>query len=161
MALSFPRTGGLLGFTDDFFSPFFTPGFPDITRELTGAMQPFEGQQLATRGMPVDVVEKDAAFEVKADIPGVKKEDIKVTVDKDVLRINVETSEEKKEDKEEGGRKWHRYERSSQFVGRALRMPENANMEQIKAKYENGVLMLDVPKKEPKKEEQAKRITIG
>jgi HSP20 family protein len=155
MALSFPRGGGLM---DDFFSPFFAPGFPDFGR----AMQPFEAgqQQLATRGMLVDVVEKDDAFEVKADIPGVKKEDIKVTVDKDVLRINVETSEEKKEDKEEGGRKWHRYERSSQFVGRALRMPENANMDGVKASYENGVLKLDVPKREPKKEE-AKRITVG
>ncbi|KAL4433243.1 hypothetical protein ABPG77_003291 [Micractinium sp. CCAP 211/92] len=163
MALSFPRTGGL--FTDDFFSPFFGPlGFPDVTRDFSRALAPSEGSQqqlaLATRGMPVDVVEKEDAFEVKADIPGVKKEDIKVTVDKDVLRINVETSQEQKEEKEEEGRKWHRYERSSQFVGRALRMPEGANMDAIRARYDNGVLTLDVPKKETKKEE-AKRITVA
>ncbi|KAI7837974.1 hypothetical protein COHA_008277 [Chlorella ohadii] len=158
MALSFPR-----GFaTDDFFAPFFT-GFPDMSREFTRALAPLEGQagtQLATRGVPIDVVEKDNAFEVKADLPGVKKEDIKVTVDKDVLRINVERSEEKKEEQEGQGLKWHRYERSSQFVGRALRMPENANLDGIRARYENGVLMLDVPKKEQAKEE-TKRITIG
>ncbi|KAL4448368.1 hypothetical protein ABPG75_005587 [Micractinium tetrahymenae] len=170
MALSFPRTGGL--FTDDFFSPFFGPmGFPDVTREFGRALAPLEGSQqqmaLATRGMPVDVVEKEDAFEVKADIPGVKKEDIKVTVDKDVLRINVETSQEQKEEKEEEGRKWHRYERSSQFVGRALRMPEGADMDAIRARYDNGVLVLDgeqrqagVPKKEAKKEE-AKRIAVA
>jgi HSP20 family molecular chaperone IbpA len=149
---------------------------------------------------PAAQVEKDNAFEVKADIPGVKKENIKVTgawggwmgkcrgaggaaqlaaqeagglsrmqprtqqpaqrpapsspahpppaphppaVDKDVLRINVEQAEEKKDEGEEGGRKWHRYERSSQFVGRALRMPEAANLEGIKARYDNGVLVLD------------------
>ncbi|PSC70304.1 kDa class I heat shock -like [Micractinium conductrix] len=160
MALSFPRTGGIL---DEFFSPFFTPGFPDVTREFSRALGPIEGGagQLATRGMPVDVVEKENAFDVKADIPGVKKEDIKVTVDKDVLRINVEQSQEKKDEGEEEGRKWHRYERSSSFVGRALRMPEAANLDGIKARYENGVLVLDVPKREMKKEEQAKRITVG
>ncbi|PRW45098.1 ammonium transporter [Chlorella sorokiniana] len=158
MAVSFPR-GGFPA--DDFFAPFFT-GFPDMSRELTRALAPLEGQstQLATRGVPIDVVEKDNAFEVKADLPGVKKEDIKVTVDKDVLRINVERSEEKKEDKEEEGLKWHRYERSSQFVGRALRMPEHANLDGVKARYENGVLCLDVPKKEQAKEE-TKRITVG
>lgn len=162
MALSFPRAS----FTDDFFSPFFgstSLGFPDITRDLQRAMAPLEQQPMAlsTRGMPVDVMEKENGFEVKADIPGVKKEDIKVTVDKDVLRINVESSSEKSEEKEEEGRKWHRYERSSQFVGRALRMPEGADLDKIRARYENGVLMLDVPKKEMKKEEQTKRITIG
>lgn len=119
-------------------------------------------------------------------------------VDKDVVRINVEKSEEKKEEKEEAGRKWHRYvagrpclavmplptpprchhaspppapapaprfcprsyERSSQFVGRALRMPQNANLDGMKAQYKDGVLTLDVPKHETKKEE-AKRITVG
>lgn len=44
---------------------------------------------------------------------------------------------------------------------RALRMPENANMDEIKARYENGVLKLDVPKKDMKKEEATKRITVG
>ena len=154
----------LTPFTTDFFSPFFgtTGGFPDLTSELTRSLQPFTqaGGLTTSRGVPVDVVERDQAFEVKADLPGVDKKDIRVTVDGDVLRINVEKSEERKEEKEEQGRKIHRYERSSQFVGRALRMPENANLDGVKARYENGVLVLDVPKKEQKKEE-AKRITIG
>jgi HSP20 family protein len=128
---------------------------------MTRALAPLaESSQLATRGMPIDVKERDDGFEVKADIPGVTKEDIQVTVDKDVLRINVQQAQEKKEDKEEQGVKFHRYERSSQFVGRALRMPDNANLEQVRARYENGVLVLDVPKREQKKEE-SKRITIG
>ena len=62
-------------------------------------------------------------------------------VDKDVLRINVEKTEEKEEEDKE--RKFHRWERSSQFVGRALRMPENANLEGVTARYVNGVLMLE------------------
>jgi hypothetical protein len=54
MAVSFPR-GGFPA--DDFFAPFFT-GFPDMSRELTRALAPLEGQstQLATRGVPIDVV---------------------------------------------------------------------------------------------------------
>lgn len=56
MALA-PRSG--FGLTDDFFSPFFSPslGFPDITREMTRALAPLgDSSQLATRGMPIDVV---------------------------------------------------------------------------------------------------------
>ncbi|GAB4817206.1 hypothetical protein N2152v2_004252 [Parachlorella kessleri] len=143
---------------DDFFAPFFG-GFPFEAGALMAPQSQGAGQQLATRSMPVDVVERDTSFEVKADIPGVSKEDIHVSVDHDVLRINVENKAEKEEEKEEQGRKYHRYERSYNFVGRALRMPDNANLDEVKAKYENGVLSLEVPKKE--KDAGAKRITVG
>jgi len=136
----------LMPFTRDIFSP---------SEEFFG-LRPFElgfsGKELGTmRSMPLDVVEKDKIFEVKADIPGVKKEDIHVEVDDNVLSIKVDTKEEKKEDKEEQGVKWHRYERSSSFVQRSLRMPENADLVNIGAKYDHGVLTLNVPKKAEQK----------
>jgi len=72
----------------------------------------------------MDISETDSAYAVKADLPGVEKENINVTVDNNVLRINVEKKEEKKEE----GTRWHRYERSSQYLARAIRLPETADM---------------------------------
>lgn len=136
----------LMPFSRDIFSP---------AEEFFG-IRPFElgfsGKELGTlRAMPLDVVEKDSAFEVKADIPGVGKDDIHVEVDDNMLTIKVDKSEEQKEDKEEDGVKWHRFERSSSFVQRSLRMPENAALDSIKAKYDKGVLTLSVPKKQEEK----------
>lgn len=75
--------------------------------------------------------------------------------------LQVDSKSEKEEDKEEGGVKWHRTERRSTFVQRALRLPESANMDDIKARYDNGVLMLDVPKKSTNGKEAGKRITVN
>lgn len=110
------------------------------------------------RGIPLDVKETDKAFQVKADVPGVDKKDIKVTVDGDVLSIAVEKEAGKEEDKEEEGVKWHRTERSAFFASRALRLPDSADLSNIKAKYDGGVLQLEIPKQE--KAERTKAINV-
>ena len=77
--------------------------------------------------------------------------------------LQVEKSEEKKEEgpKEgEEGPKWHRYERSQHFVQRTVRLPETCDTDNIKARYENGVLKLDVPKKPEHAKAGAKRINV-
>ncbi|WRX32174.1 Alpha crystallin/Hsp20 domain - like 10, partial [Theobroma cacao] len=81
----------------------------------------------------------------KADVPGLKKEELKVQVEDDrVLHITGERNIEK-EDKNDT---WHRVERSSGKFMRRFRLPENAKMDQIKASMENGVLTVTVPKLE-------------
>lgn len=87
------------------------------------------------------------SVQVKADVPGVSKEDIHISVEGNVLTLKVQSGGEKKEDKEEEGVKWHRVERHSSFVQRSLRMPANAELDNVHAKYDNGVLFLEVPKK--------------
>ncbi|KAK1420832.1 hypothetical protein QVD17_22724 [Tagetes erecta] len=96
----------------------------------------------------VDWKETPEAHVFKADLPGIKKEEVKVEVEDDrVLQISGERNVEK-EDKNDT---WHRVERSSGKFTRRFRLPENAKMDQIKASMENGVLTITVPKEEVKK----------
>nr|GMD24282.1 18.1 kDa class I heat shock protein-like [Ipomoea batatas]GMD67136.1 18.1 kDa class I heat shock protein-like [Ipomoea batatas] len=98
----------------------------------------------------VDWKETPEAHIFKADLPGVKKEEVKVEVeDGRVLQISGERSKEK----EEKNDKWHRIERSSGKFLRRFRLPENAKMDEVKAGMENGVLTVTVPKIQVKKPE--------
>ncbi|KAK4393804.1 class I heat shock protein [Sesamum angolense] len=104
-------------------------------------------QLAATR---VDWKETPEAHVFKADVPGLKKEEVKVEVEEgNVLQISGERTREK----EEKNDTWHRLERSSGKFLRRFRLPENAKMDQIKASMENGVLTVTVPKEEVKKPE--------
>ncbi|KAJ8443859.1 hypothetical protein Cgig2_032683 [Carnegiea gigantea] len=98
----------------------------------------------------IDWKETPEAHIFRADLPGVKKEEVKVEVeDGRVLQISGERSREK----EEKNDKWHRVERSSGKFLRRFRLPENAKLDEIKASMENGVLTVTVPKAEEKKPE--------
>lgn len=96
----------------------------------------------------IDWKETESAHVFKADLPGLKKEEVKVEVeDGRVLQISGERSQEK----EEKSDTWHRVERSSGKFMRRFRLPENAKAEQVKAAMENGVLTVTVPKAEENK----------
>ncbi|OWM86197.1 18.2 kDa class I heat shock protein-like [Punica granatum] len=98
----------------------------------------------------IDWKETPEAHVLKADLPGLKKEEVKVEVEDDrVLQI----SGERRVEKEEKSDTWHRVERSSGKFLRRFRLPENARMDQVKASMENGVLTITVPKAEEKKPE--------
>lgn len=121
----------------DAFAPFWNP-----TRDVA------HGTGKSGRDMHLDVMEFENTFEIRAELPGMNKNDIQVHVDNDVVTVSVEKEDKRGEDKEEQGVRYHRMERSSQYVRRTVRMPETANLDQIKAKYDNGVLKLNIPKKE-------------
>ncbi|KAE9463534.1 hypothetical protein C3L33_04565, partial [Rhododendron williamsianum] len=98
----------------------------------------------------IDWKETPEAHVFKADLPGLKKEEVKVEVEEGrILQISGERSREK----EEKNDKWHRIERSSGKFFRRFQLPENAKMDQVKATMENGVLTVTVPKAEVKKPE--------
>ncbi|CAN6565489.1 unnamed protein product [Malus baccata var. baccata] len=130
-------------FSLDIWDPFegldTLANFPSSARETT-----------AIANTRIDWKETPEAHIFKADLPGIKKEEVKVEVeDGRVLQISGERSREQ-EDKND---KWHRVERSSGKFVRRFRLPENAKIDQVKAAMENGVLTVTVPKEEEKKPE--------
>ncbi len=103
-----------------------------------------------TRGeqgiLAVDIKETDKGFSLKADFPGLKKEDVSVTIDNGVLTLSAEHKEEK-EEKEKGRviRQERRYGRYS----RSFSLGSGINENGISAHFADGVLTLDIPKAEP------------
>ena len=93
----------------------------------------------------VDISEDDNAIFIEAYIAGVKKEDIKVSMEDGVLSINTERSQSE-EEKKKG---YHRVERSWGSMSRSFTVGANVDAEKIEAKYDNGVLKIVVPKVEP------------
>jgi HSP20 family protein len=123
----------------DPFKDFPFPTFPELSQENSAFVN--------TR---IDWNETPEAHVFKADLPGLKKEEVKVEIEEDrVLQISGERNVEK-EDKNDT---WHRVERSSGKFMRRFRPPENVKMEEVKASMENGVLTVTVPKEKVKKPE--------
>lgn len=101
----------------------------------------------------VDVTEEEKAFRLTAELPGIKKEDIKLEVKDGILSISAEHAEEKTE--ERGEFRWR--ERRSGSFKRSFWLPENVNENLIEAKVEEGVLTVTLPKVE---EVEPRRIEI-
>ncbi|MGB2964533.1 MAG: Hsp20/alpha crystallin family protein [Anaerolineales bacterium] len=90
----------------------------------------------------VDIAETDKAFEIKAEIPGVNKEDVKVAVHNGVLTVQGE----RKLEKEEEGKKFHRVERFYGSFTRSFTLPDNVDETKISASFKDGVLNLQIQK---------------
>jgi HSP20 family protein len=92
----------------------------------------------------VDIAETEKAFEIKAEIPDVNKEDVKVTIDNGVLTIRGE----RKQEKEEEGKKFHRVERYYGSFTRSFTLPDNVDETKVKASFKDGMLNLQIEKTE-------------
>ncbi len=95
----------------------------------------------------VDISEDDKEWLVKADLPEVKKEDVKVSVEDGVLTVTGE----RKFEKEEKGKKYHRVERSYGNFFRSFTLPEGADGAKVSAEFKDGVLKVHLPKSEKAK----------
>jgi HSP20 family protein len=108
------------------------------------------GQEVVATGdwaPRVDIAETDNAFEIKAELPEVNKEDVKVTVYNGVLTIRGE----RKQEKEEQGKKFHRIERNYGSFTRNFTLPDNVDETDIRAAFKDGILNLQIPKTEAAK----------
>jgi HSP20 family protein len=96
---------------------------------------------------PVDIVETGDAYTIEFDLPGFTREDIKVSVDDGVLKVSGERTRNVEKDE-----RYYRYfERPEGAFSRSFRLPDHVDGEGIKATHTNGVLRLELPKKEDAK----------
>jgi HSP20 family protein len=117
--------------------------FDDVFRGLVVSPVGFEAASPARR-MKIDVAEQNGEYKVLAELPGVKKEDIKVNIDGDEVSITAESRAER--DEKDGERVLHS-ERYFGKVARAFRLSQEIDEARASAKYSDGVLELTLPKK--------------
>ena len=109
-----------------------------------------EESSLTAWAPSVDIVEDDKEWVVKADLPEVKKEDVKITLEDGMLTITGD----RKFEKEENGRKYHRVERGYGTFMRSFTLPDDADFNKVNAEFKNGLLTVHVPKSEHAKPKQ-------
>lgn len=122
------------------FDPFRS--IDDFLREFS-MMPTLRGFEPEPR-IRIDVSETDQSYQVRADIPGVKKEDVKVSIDGNVVSIRAEMKEEKEE---QMAGNMMRSERHYGEMYRSFTLPQDVDEEKAEAKYQDGVLSLTLPKK--------------
>jgi HSP20 family protein len=130
---------------DEFFprnwmQSFFRRSFPD--------MEPAFGGRIPK----VDVIDRDQEIIVKAELPGVSKENLDVSLNENVLTIRATSQQEKKDEREQ----YYRRELSRGEFQRSLRLPTNVNVDQAKASFRDGILDLVIPKTEASKRQSIK-----
>ncbi|RMD74250.1 MAG: Hsp20/alpha crystallin family protein [Bacteroidetes bacterium] len=104
----------------------------------------------------VNIVEGPDKFRIEMAAPGYDKNDFQIELDNDVLTISVQKQEEQVNEDENFVRREFNY---TSFQ-RSFQLPETVDPEQINAHYENGVLVIDLPKKEEAKEKPARKIDV-
>lgn len=146
-------------FVDNMFDDLFDDSFmPTISAMPTMSAMP--SQYVRTTGaMSTDVRETDNAYYIDMELPGFAKEDVQAELKDGYLTINAAHNENKEEKNKE--EKFIRRERYTGNYQRSFYVGEQMTQEDIKAKFNNGILTVEVPKKEAKPEvEQKKYITI-
>ena len=98
----------------------------------------------------VDVAERDDEFQVKVELPGVSKDDVKITMQDNILTIRGE----KKQEKESKNSNYHRVERSYGSFQRSFTLPTSVKHDRIEASYKDGILTIALPKAEEAKPKQ-------
>ena len=125
--------------------------------EWFGKRNPLYGKR-AGRMMKTDVREKKDSYEVMIDLPGFDKDEINVQLDNGYLTISAAKGLDKDEKAKDG--QFIRRERYAGAMSRSFFVGEEVTREEIKAKYKNGILKLDIPKKEPENREKNSYIAI-
>jgi HSP20 family protein len=138
--------------------------FEDFGRDLwrspfrhpTFNIEPFWRGELKFTGAPaVDIVEKDNAFEITADLPGMDEK----TVEVQVANGNLTIKGEKKEEKEEKKKDFYLQERHFGSFERSFSVPDGVDADKIEANFKKGVLTVTLPKK-PEAQKPAKKIDV-
>ena len=130
--------------------------FP-FERDLWGKKNPLYGKN-ANRVMKTDIREHDRGYELDVDLPGFKKDEIKVELENGYLTISAAKGLDKDEQDKQG--KYIRRERYAGAMQRSFYVGDAVTEEDVKAKFEDGILRLSIPKKDAKAVETKKTIAI-
>ncbi|RYG10008.1 MAG: Hsp20/alpha crystallin family protein [Chitinophagaceae bacterium] len=130
-------------------NPFFNDVFDSVLNDS------FLGDRLVSRVPAVNIAENDNEFHIELAVPGLKKEDFKINLDKNVLSISAE----KKVENATEGKKYSKREYSYNSFVRSFTLPDTADHAKIEADYTDGILKLNVPKREDAKV-QAREIAV-
>ena len=125
-------------------------GFSDVDKALYG--------KHASHEMKTDVRETDLGYEVDIDLPGFKKDEIDIQLDNGYLTISAAKQLDKEQKDKEG--KYIRKERFAGAMSRSFYVGDKITQEDIRAKYESGILRLSIPKKDDNQIQSTKRIAI-
>lgn len=137
--------------------PAFSRSFNDMFRSFSNSMRLRENM-LGGMDVHVDVVEKNGAYKVRADLPGMKKEDISVRIEGNIVNIEAKT-QDAIESKDSDGKVLYN-ERYYGTVSRAFALDQDLDETKATGKYLDGVLTLELPKKTSAPKVQAKPIAI-
>ena len=140
---------------DNLFDDMFD--FDDFDKEFNRMMRPLYGKH-AQNMMKTDVRETDNSYELDIDLPGFKKDEIKVELDNGYLSISAAKGLDKDEEKKDG--KYIRRERYAGSMNRTFYVGSQLTQQDIQAKFEDGILKISVPKKDVQQIEQNKYIAI-
>ena len=143
-------------FSDNFFDDFFEFPFIDDRAEKS-AERKLYGHHAANL-MKTDIKEFDDKYEVEIDLPGFKKDELHLELNDGYLTISAEKGLDK--DEKDKNDKYIRRERYAGSMSRSFYVGENMKEEDIHAKYENGILTLDVPKEQKKAVPEKRYIAI-
>ena len=131
-------------FGENLFDDFMDFPFDD---DFWGRKNPLYGKN-AKRMMKTDIRETDDSYELDVDLPGFKKDEIQASLENGYLTISAAKGLDKDEKDKEG--KYIRQERYAGAMSRSFYVGDEVTQEDIKAKYEDGILKLSIPKKEKK-----------
>lgn len=135
---------------DNIFDDWMDFAFPDIDKNLYGTR--------SQNVMKTDIRETEQGYELDIDLPGYKKDEINVQLEHGQLTIQAAKSVDKEEKDKEG--KYIRRERYAGAMSRSFYVGEAVEKNEIRAKFENGILKLSVPKKDSKAVEENRYIAI-
>ena len=131
---------------EDFQSRILSAFHPSPSRRSNG-----QESLTASEWMPlVDITEDEKEYLITAELPEVKKEDVKVTLENGVLTVTGE----RKFEKEEKNKKWHRVERSYGSFARSFALPDDGDASKVNAEFKDGMLKVHVAKSEAARPKQ-------
>ena len=135
---------------DNDLRPFFANSWHPLSRMMEELLNAAPTSEMSLWGPNVDIVENPDAFEIHAELPGVKQEEVKITLHENVLTLSGEKKQEIKEDKDNV----LRIERNYGRFERSFSLPATVKSDTVRASFEDGVLKITLPKAETAKARQ-------